>query len=352
MPKPKVKFGEFDEYFWKEIAPREARKNREKWEKNRAHQNHLDRLSERIRWAKKYYSTETSPCALSSTQEHSSYFPKQNSNFKNQNLNFGINELLPQITNHQTPIFPNSPQELNSQVENPQEKSSQKLFTQEPSISKLSISNFSLLFCPTTQKSKLLGFNFKNAPFKETKSLGFSKNPLSLSFSSPFSFPATPSSPSSPVTIPLGEKPPVITSPTSQNPYSPHPPRDVLQPSRETADRVVLACASLSAQLVRPACSRTLCLREPSAASAHPHDDTLIISKQSNTAVAHCFKPEHHQSLHFFKATPTLQSSGFAPFANSSCNFTLISQRKSPFKTYLRRQKKGILFLYKFSFLE
>ena len=30
MPKPKVKFGELDEYFWKEIAPREARKNRKK----------------------------------------------------------------------------------------------------------------------------------------------------------------------------------------------------------------------------------------------------------------------------------------------------------------------------------
>ena len=146
MPKHKVKFSEFDEYFWKEIAPREARKNQEKWEQNRAHQNHLDMLSERIRWAKKYYSAETSSCALSSIQEHSSSFPKQNSNFRNQNLNFGINELLPQITNHQTPIFPNSPQELNSQVENPQEKSSQKLFTQEPSISKLSISNFSLYF--------------------------------------------------------------------------------------------------------------------------------------------------------------------------------------------------------------
>ena len=78
MPKPKVKFGEFDEYFWKEIAPREARKNREKWEQDRAHQNHLDRLSERIRWPKKYYSTETSPSAPSSTQEHPSSFPKQN----------------------------------------------------------------------------------------------------------------------------------------------------------------------------------------------------------------------------------------------------------------------------------
>ena len=76
MPRPKVKFGEFDEYFWKVIAPREAQKNREKWEQNRAHQNYLDMLSERIRWAKKYYSTETSPCALSSIQEHSSSFPK------------------------------------------------------------------------------------------------------------------------------------------------------------------------------------------------------------------------------------------------------------------------------------
>ena len=27
MPRPKVKFGEFDEYFWRVIAPREAQKN-------------------------------------------------------------------------------------------------------------------------------------------------------------------------------------------------------------------------------------------------------------------------------------------------------------------------------------
>ena len=60
MPRPKVKFGEFDEYFWKVIASREARKNQEKWEQNWAHQDHLDRLTERSEWAKKYYSNESS----------------------------------------------------------------------------------------------------------------------------------------------------------------------------------------------------------------------------------------------------------------------------------------------------
>ena len=59
MDRPKVKFGEFDEYFWKVIAPREARKNGEKWEQNRVHQDHLDRLSERSEWTKKYYSNES-----------------------------------------------------------------------------------------------------------------------------------------------------------------------------------------------------------------------------------------------------------------------------------------------------
>ena len=29
MPRPKVKFGEFDEYYWRVIAPREAQKNQE-----------------------------------------------------------------------------------------------------------------------------------------------------------------------------------------------------------------------------------------------------------------------------------------------------------------------------------
>ena len=68
MPRPKVKFGEFDEYFWKLIAPREAQKNREKWEQNRAHQDHLDRLSERSEWAKKYYRMNLLPLLKNNLQ--------------------------------------------------------------------------------------------------------------------------------------------------------------------------------------------------------------------------------------------------------------------------------------------
>ena len=63
MHRPKVKFGEFDMYFWKVIASREARENREKWEQDRAHQDHLNRLSERSEWAKKYYGSESSSSA-------------------------------------------------------------------------------------------------------------------------------------------------------------------------------------------------------------------------------------------------------------------------------------------------
>ena len=103
MDRPKVKFGEFDEYFWKVIAPREAQKNREKWEQDRAHQDHLDRLSERSEWAKKYYSNESS----SSAQEQPPDSLNQNSNSQNQDLNLAINEHLPQSNNYQSSIFPN-----------------------------------------------------------------------------------------------------------------------------------------------------------------------------------------------------------------------------------------------------
>ena len=100
---PKVKFGEFDEYFWKVIAPREAQENQEKWEQDRAHQDHLDRLSERSEWAKKYYSNESS----SSAQEQPPNFSNQNSNSQSQDLNVAINEHLPQLNNYQSSIFPN-----------------------------------------------------------------------------------------------------------------------------------------------------------------------------------------------------------------------------------------------------
>ena len=95
MPRPKVKFGEFDEYFWKAIAPRKARENREKWEQDRAHQNHQDRLLERSRWAKKYYGSEFSSSSSSLAQEHSQSLANQNSNSQNQDLNLAINEHLP-----------------------------------------------------------------------------------------------------------------------------------------------------------------------------------------------------------------------------------------------------------------
>ena len=111
MPRPKVKFSEFDEYYWRVIANHKARESRERWEQDRAHQDHLDKLLERNRWAKKYYGSESSSSSAP-TQKHSQNVPNQNSNPQDQILNFVINDHLPSLNNQPPLILPIFSQEL------------------------------------------------------------------------------------------------------------------------------------------------------------------------------------------------------------------------------------------------